>query len=114
MPIPSFDWGESSALTLDETPRVTATGYGDGYEQRSADGINNLAQVWDLNFEEVDNAIAGEIVAYLRARNGVEAFDWTPKWETVPIKVICKSWKRSPDGDGLSRISARFEQKFEP
>ncbi|MBX3589087.1 MAG: phage tail protein [Ramlibacter sp.] len=109
-----FDWAESSNLSLEEEPRVNATQFGDGYEQRAADGINALVQRWDLNFEEVDNAIADEIIAFLRARAGVEAFDWTPKWGTVAIKVRCPKWSRSPDGEGLSRIAARFQQVFEP
>lgn len=109
-----FDWAESSNLTLDEEPAVTATRYGDGYEQRSADGINPIAQQWSLNFEEVDNAIADDIVTFWRARGGVEAFDWTPKWGTVAIRVKCSKWSRVPDGDGLSRMTATFQQVFEP
>lgn len=109
-----FDWAESSRINLDEQPKVLANRYGDGYEQRAPDGINNLAQVWDLNFEQVDNPIADDIIAFLRARAGVEAFDWTPKWHTVVIRVKCAKWSRGTDGEGLSRISARFEQVFEP
>lgn len=111
-----FDWAESNKLTLTEQPRVTATRFGDGYEQRSADGLNNLAQVWDLNFEQVDPAVADDILAFLRARGGVEAFDWTPRWATDPIRVKCPKWTRSPEGlgDGTSRITATFEQVFEP
>jgi phage-related protein len=62
----------------------------------------------------VDNAIADDILAFLRARGGVEAFDWTPKWETTAIRCKCAKWSRAPDGVGLSRISARFEQVYEP
>jgi phage-related protein len=109
-----FDWAESAKLTLDEEPRVLGAKFGDGYEQRLPDGINNMPQAWDLNFEQVDNAIADDITNFLRARAGWEAFDWTPKWGTVAIRVKCPKWSRSPDGEALSRISARFEQVFEP
>ena len=111
-----FDWGESINSTMDEEPRVRRSQFGDGYEQRTPDGINAVVQVWDLNFERVDDAIADEIIAFLRARAGVEAFDWTPRWGTSPIRVKCGKWTRRPDGDGdgLSRISARFEQVYEP
>ena len=109
-----FDWAESSKLTLEEEPRVLAARFGDGYEQRQPDGINTIDQQWDLNFEQVDNDIADDIVDFLRARGGWEAFDWTPKWGTVAIRVKCPRWTRSPDGESLSRISARFEQVYEP
>jgi len=109
-----FDWAESNNLSLEEEPAVTATRYGDGYEQRSANGIHPIAQKWQLNFEQVDNAIADDILAFLRGRGGVEAFDWTPRWATAAIRVKCPRWSRSPDGDGLSRMTASFEQVFEP
>lgn len=109
-----FDWGETRKASLEEAPRVVAARFGDGYEQRSADGINNRAQVWDLNFDQVDEAIADDIVTFLRARNGVEAFDWTPRWHTAAIRVKCPKWTRSGLDDGLSHIAVRFEEVFEP
>lgn len=109
-----FDWGESSKVTQVEEPRVQRAKFGDGYEQRSADGINTSAQVWDLLFDQVDPAIAADLLGFLRARNGVEAFDWTPRWATAPIRVKCEKWTRSGLEDGLSQISCQFIQVFEP
>lgn len=114
MPAP-FDWVESASTALTEEPRVLETRFGDGYGQRSPDGLNPIAQMWELRFTGVDNPIADAMVAYWRAAGAVEAFDWTPLWHTVAIKVVCKQWTRSqPNEWGQSDLSARFVQVFEP
>jgi phage-related protein len=110
-----FDWIESAATTLDEEPRVLQTRFGDGYAQRQADGLNPLAQQWSVKFSAVDNANADDLIAFLRARGGVEAFDWTPLWHTAAIRVVCPRWSRSqPTEFGQCDISATFVQVFEP
>ena len=38
-------------LTKASTPRVLTAKFGDGYEQRAVDGINNLAETYTLTFK---------------------------------------------------------------
>jgi phage-related protein len=85
-----------------------------GMATRSADGINNVMQRWRLRFDDVHTVGGDAIVAFLIARAGWEAFDWTPKWATSAIRVICKEWNRSITRDNLSSIVCTFEQRFEP
>lgn len=108
-------WVESPGTSLEETPRVRTAKFGDGYEQRALDGLNAVEQRWPLQFNDVDNAIADEMIAFLRTHSGVTAFDYVPLWATVAIRVICRSWRRSQGSQyGVSSISATFEQVFEP
>ena len=110
-----FDWAESRSSSVDEAVRVQETRFGDGYVQASPDGINTLTQRWDLVFEEVDDAIADAIVAFWRARNGVELFDWTPIWGgNTPIRVVCKGWRRVRVALGISTLTATFERRYAP
>lgn len=93
-------------------PNVRTTKFGDGYEQRQANGINNKPRQWSLSFSMRDNAEADAIEAFLEARGGVEAFDWTdPRMKTVRVK--CAQWNRIADRYNLSTITATFEQVFE-
>lgn len=115
MPTPVFIWTESSSTQLDEQPRVRTSRFGDGYSQRIGDGLNRRPQMWSVRFSEVDNAIADEIIAFLRACDGVEAFDYTPLWHTSALKFICPRWSRvQADKPQCSDITATFEQVFEP
>lgn len=108
-------WVESPGTALSEEPRVRVSKFGDGFEQRSVDGINTQPQTWDYNSDEVDDAVAAEMIDFLRARGGVEAFDYVPLWATTAIRVKCPRWRRVLGSRvGTSSITATFEQVFEP
>jgi phage-related protein len=94
-------------------PRVRTTQFGDGYQQRVADGINTRPQVWSLQFNNRTNDDADDITEFLEARNGVEAFDWTPPNGSA-IKVVCSEWTKTLVRYNLNTVSATFTQVFEP
>lgn len=114
-----FAWAESSSSALEEAPRVTSLRYGDGYEESAPDGLNPMKQAWSLQFRKVSREAGDEIVGFFRARmsavGGLENFDWTPLWETAPIKVIARNWTRTQlDDYGESDIQVRFERDYKP
>lgn len=103
------DFGAQAAYK----PRVRVTAFGDGYEQRVADGINVRAQSWNLQFNNRTNTETANILTFLEARNGVEAFDWTPPNGSA-IKVVCREWTKTVSRNNLNNVSATFQQVFEP
>lgn len=103
------DFGSKAAYK----PRVRVVSFADGYQQRQADGINSRAQNWDLTFANRDNTETDGILAFLEARNAVEAFDWVPPNKVSSIKVVCREWAKSIDRNNLNTVTARFEQVFE-
>lgn len=104
------DFGAQAAYK----PRVRVTQFGDGYEQRVADGINVNAQVWNLQFNNRTNTEAGNIITFLATRNAIEAFDWTPPNEGTAIKVVCREWTKTVSRNNLNNVSATFQQVFQP
>ena len=105
----TFTWIPDYAPQGEETPRVLKSAFGDGYTQRTGDGTNTLLPSWDLTFSNRSQAEYTAILAFLRARKGVEPFYFTPPCESQ-MKVICASWKLVPwDGGASFRISATFE-----
>jgi phage-related protein len=106
-------WTESEGTTLEETPRVRVAQFGDGYQQRAPDGINDLVQTWTVPFDEVDDVIADEMVAFLRANRG-RAFNYVPLWHTVAIKVVATGWTRTAARVGVNTLRVTFRQVFEP
>lgn len=107
-------WVESAGATLEEEPAIRSVQFGDGYEQRSPDGINFMRQVWTIPFDEVDDAVADDMVQFLRDQKGYLAFNYVPLRSTTAIKVVCKQWSRSHTGPGTSSLRATFRQVFEP
>ena len=58
--------------------RILKANYGDGYEQRTADGINNIGEEWDLQWTNRTLLESNKILRFLELRQGSEAFDWYP------------------------------------
>lgn len=114
-----FDWGESRSSRVEVEARVAEVRFGDGYAQRSPDGLNPIGEAWDLVFDAVDDSIGDAIENFLRARTTslvAEAFDWSPIWltPTTAIRVVCKRWSRVRVDLGISTITATFERVYEP
>lgn len=109
----TFTYTPDYGAQVSVKPRVRIAQFGDGYEQRIADGINVRAQVWSLQFTNRTDTEAGNITTFLEARNGVEAFDWTPPNGSA-IKVVCREWSKTVTRYNLNSVSATFQQVFEP
>lgn len=94
-------------------PRILKARFGDGYNQRVADGLNALPQTWDLRWNTLTAAQVDEIEAFLTVTAGYKAFLWTPLDRTQPLKFIVESWTRTPvDGRSWS-FSAKFSEVFD-
>ena len=93
--------------------RVLEANFGDGYSQRAADGINNVIDVWSLEWVALDSTNYQEIETFLRDRGGWDSFDFTPPGESTSKKFVCKQWNTSHHGNNLYSISATFRQVFD-
>lgn len=93
-------------------PNVLITQFGDGYEARFPVGINTNKSRWSVSFTYPD-AVAAAICDFLDARGGHEAFRWTdPRGKVSDFK--CAEWSDRREGQGVVRISAEFQEVFEP
>jgi phage-related protein len=93
-------------------PRVRIAQFGSGYSQRSTFGLNQNPKMWNLTWN-VSEADADTIEAFLDARGGAEAFEWTPLDEATEYKWICRQWEKTIPYVGRATITATFEQVFE-
>ena len=104
---PSYGAAKSSE------PKVNAVQFGSGYEQRVVFGINQNPKVWDLSWNNITEANADTIEAFLDARGGQESFDWTPPAESTSYKWVCQQWNKQINYTGRATITATFRQVFE-
>ena len=105
------------SLKRSSKPKVHLATFGDGYEQRLADGINSVKEEFSVSFktrtkEEIDN-----IVAYLGSLKGTTKFNFTipdsnNSGERV-IKVVCDSFDISYDYGDFYSASAKFRRVYE-
>lgn len=111
--MPTFTYAPDYSAQQQNKPRVKSMRFGDGYEQRQADGINTQPAVWNLTFANRTNTDTNSIHTFLSARGGFEAFDWVPPDSTISIKVLCREWSKTMNRFNLNTITATFEQVFE-
>lgn len=110
----TFNWNPTTAQsTGTATQRVRKAQFGDGYTQRTADGINNRVSSFQLQFVD-DDATISAIVAFLDAHAGATSFLWTPPLRTQALLFTCETYTE-PTKDGPAyTITATFEQTFAP
>lgn len=109
----TFSYTPSFSADLQEQPRVRTVQFGDGYEQRLAFGVNTQPKAWALKFANRDDSERDNILTFLRARGGVESFDWTDP-NGYAGKWVCSQWDTSQVSCNFNDISATFRQVFEP
>ena len=105
-------------LSSTETPRVLLASFGDGYEQRIANGINSLEQTFSLSFKTRTKAEIDDIIAFFVSLKGVTAFDYVVAdsnaggGETT-YKVVCEKWTKTYAYDDFYSATANFRRVYE-
>ena len=113
--------GFSAAVPVDKgftrqnTPRIHAVTFGDGYEQRIANGINTLDQTMNVSFSTRPKAEIDDIVAFFESLGGVSKFRMTidDSNGAETIKVVCKTWNQTWAFDNFYSLTATFERVYE-
>tara|TARA_B100001175_G_C19487422_1_gene630609 strand:+ start:376 stop:786 length:411 start_codon:yes stop_codon:yes gene_type:complete len=112
-------------LNRQTQPKVRVAKFGDGYQQRIADGLNTLRDTFTVNFVNRLKAEADDIEAFFRTKKAVTAFSFTyPDSNSgtndsegspvTTIKVVCTQWSQSWSNSGSYSITATFERVYEP
>ena len=101
------------------SPKRYVANFGDGYEQRIAQGLNPLQETYTVTFNTRPKAEIDDIVAFFDSKQGVTNFSFTiPDTNGVgnetTIKVICDDYSISYDYDDFYSCSAQFKRVYEP
>ena len=105
-------------FTRSNTPKTHTISFGDGYEQRLADGINNLQQELNVSFSTRPKAEIDDLVAFFESLGGVTKFrfdieDSNAGSSTETIKCVCDSWSQVWAYDEYYSLSAKFRRVYE-
>lgn len=105
----TFTWTPSFPASQESTPSVRRVTFGDGYEQRLSYGLNTDLKQWDLVFENRTDSERDQILNFLNARKGVEAFNWTPPHGGTRA-FVCDAWNAELNACNLNTVRAKFRQ----
>lgn len=124
----SSDFGSRTVMfdkfaSVASTPKILRADFGDGYSQRLPNGINNLAEQWDVSFVNRTSEEADDIYQYFESLGGATSFNLT-YWDTnvspqeKVIKVIATSWSRTynqvvSNTLGYYSVTATLERVYE-
>ena len=112
--VPHFFWVPSYAPSISSDPKVRSIRFGDGYEQRTPEGINNTLISVSLSFDKRTEIEATEMAHFLHIRQGQEAFSFLPpKPYSSTKKFVCRKWDLSVEFEGNYSLKATFEEVAE-
>jgi phage-related protein len=106
------------SMSRKSTPVRHTIKFGDGYEQRLANGINNLQEEYGVSFSTRTKAEIDDIIAFFENKGGVTSFTYTvpdtnESGNEVAIKVVCEEWNKTYDYGDYYSASATFRRVYE-
>jgi len=97
----SFDgttpcWIPDVPLTREDSTRIRVAQFGDGYQQRTLDGINAVNTKFSLQWVNRKNDVINAMVAFFVAQKG-ESFLYREQQTQEVWQVVCDEWRISWD-----------------
>ena len=97
------------------TPRVLVATFGEGYEQRVADGVNPNNQTFAINFANREAAKIYQIAAYFDAIIGKSfTLTVTDHSGNTNIKVVVETYNITYISENFHTLSAELRRVYEP
>ena len=97
---------------------VFKTEFGDGYEQRVANGINNNKQNFEMAFVNRPKDEIDDIVDFFAGKKGATAFDFTfansnESGNEETVKVVIEKWTQTWKYDDFYDLKATARRVYE-
>lgn len=93
--------------------RASEIRYGDGYGDRSGDGLNAESTNVTLVWRTIDPAHVDTIKQFMSDRGGHEAFWYTPPREAAPRKFVCRRMDRRHTKRHRDSLTITLEEVFD-
>ena len=104
-------------LSRQSTPRVLKVQFGDGYEQRIAEGLNSSNENYQISYSNRPKAEIDDIAAFMDEKKGVTSFNYvipdTNNGGETTIKVVCDQYNLVYVSDSSYTFTATFRRVYE-
>lgn len=94
------------------TPRILIAKFGDGYEQRSPDWINNTPRTITVKVDQTRDIIT-QLEQFLVSLEGSTAFLFTPPYDTQGTFVADQGWTITEKGFDYAILEVQLREVFE-
>lgn len=103
-----FHWNVSPDMVVNVEPKTRVVKFGDGYEQRQQNGINNDLRSYSVTLK-VKRDEEFMIDDFLSRHGAVKAFLWRQPHSHKLTPVVCRGWNISVSNI-ITTITATFEE----
>ncbi|MBF2840596.1 DUF1983 domain-containing protein [Escherichia coli] len=86
-----FHWLPEDGMKTENKPSIKTVRFGDGYEQRSPNGLNHSLRVFTCDFKVEANE-RDSFEKFLARHEGYKSFFWRPPGINRKIRVVCRTW----------------------
>jgi len=94
--------------------RVLIAEFGNGYTQRTQDGINSARAQWSISWDNLTSAEKDTVIAALDAAGSHDTHTWTaPDEATSKEWRVTEGYQLSTAGGSIFSISTTLQQEFE-
>ena len=94
--------------------RTLISKFGNGYEQRTPDGINTKEDTWSIQYENLSTADKDTVVAAFDAVGGWDYITWTPFGDSSQKRFkLDQGYTLTPKSGNLFNISVSLVQVFD-
>lgn len=111
---PNFWWKSSYGIDFLTNPRIKINQFGNGYQQRVQESINNNLKQINISFENRSELETVSILHFLQQRNSKESFVYNlPTIYSKPsVKTMftCPTWVVQPVSYNVYTIKAEFSE----
>lgn len=108
------------SMSKSTAPRVLTATFGDGYEQRIADGINSINETYSLSFKTRPKADIDDIVLFLDTQKNVSKFLFTmpdtnntTRTGEKDVKVVATNYSVTYDYENFYSLSLSLKRVYE-
>jgi phage-related protein len=93
-------------------PRVNEAVFGDGYSQRSEDGLNTVNRTFQAQWPLLTIEQQEAIEDFLELHTSI-AFRWTPPLQSIERKWVAVDWTPGYAGADIVSLSANLKEVFD-
>jgi phage-related protein len=107
-------------MTRTSAPKVLRASFGDGYEQRVANGINSIEEKYSVSFKNRTKEDIDDIVDFFDGKAGVTKFPFTlPDSNNTTntgehtVQVVCEQYNTNFEYDNFYTLTTTFRRVYE-
>ena len=104
-------------LKAQHKAKIRTARFGDGYEQRSKDGINSISEIYTINMKNREKATADDIIKFFEDKAGITSFPFTipdtnSSGDEKTVRVVCDTYSIQYVSGNYYNVNAKFKRIY--